>query len=214
MSFLIELIKQCMKQRGEGKTVLIMKDRKEINMAKVYVFLADGFEEVEALIQVDLLRRASVNVETVSIMEGKLVKGAHDIAIMADILFRDDLLDADMLVLPGGGTGTKNLMNHQGLKNLMLEYNKQKKYLAAICAAPGVFGVNQLLQGKNAVCYPGHEPNLYGAIILDQNVVEDANFITSKAAGTSFDFGLTLVRILCGEETSELLRKNLCYERG
>lgn len=182
-------------------------------MAKVYVFLADGFEEVEALTQVDLLRRVGVTVVTVSIMKERLVKGAHDIEIYADILFGDDLSDADMLVLPGGGTGTKNLMNHEGLRQLILEYNKQKKYLAAICAAPGVFGVNQLLQSKNAICYPGHEPNLYGANVLDKNVVEDDNFITSKAAGTSFDFALALVTKLCGEEASESLRKSLCYER-
>ena len=182
-------------------------------MAKVYVFLADGFEEIEALTQVDLLRRAGVTVVTVSIMEERLVKGAHDIEIMADILFRDDLLDADMLVLPGGGPGTKNLMKHEGLRKLILEYNQQKKYLAAICAAPGVFGVNNLLQGRNAVCYPGHETNLYGANVVDANVVEDDYFITSKAAGTSLDFGLALVKKLCGEEASELLQKSLCYER-
>lgn len=182
-------------------------------MAKAYLFLADGFEEVEALTQVDVLRRAEVEVVTVSIMNEKLVHGAHNIQIMADILFEDNLDDADMLILPGGGTGTKNLMKHEGLKQLINKYNKDHKYLAAICAAPGVFGINGLLVGKNAVCYLGHESNLPGANIVNKNVVEDDNFITSKGPGTSFDFALALVTKLCGKEVSDSVRHGLQYER-
>jgi 4-methyl-5(b-hydroxyethyl)-thiazole monophosphate biosynthesis len=182
-------------------------------MAKAYVFYADGLEEIEAITQVDLLRRAGVTAISVSITGQRLVHGAHGIDIMADVLFEDNLLDADMLVLPGGGPGTKMLMKHDGLRKLILQYNEAKKYLAAICAAPGVFGVNQLLVGKTAICFPGHEKNLIEAIIINQPVVEDDNFITSKGAGTSIDFGLVLIEKLCGKEVSEQMRQILQYER-
>lgn len=182
-------------------------------MAKAYVFFADGLEEVEALTQVDVLRRAGVNTVTVSIMDKKLIQGAHDIQIMADILFDESLHDADMIILPGGLVGTDNLMKHEGLRNLINEYNTHNKYLAAICAAPGVFGINNLLVGRKAICYPGHEANLHGATIIDANVVEDGNFITSKGAGTSFDFALALVTKLCGKEVSDSVRRGLMYER-
>jgi 4-methyl-5(b-hydroxyethyl)-thiazole monophosphate biosynthesis len=181
-------------------------------MAKVYLFLTEGFEEIEAITQIDLLRRAGVTVTSVSITGKLLVQGSHGIEIMADILFNDSLLDADMLVLPGG-PGTKMLMQHDGLKELILKYNDAKKYLAAICAAPGVFGVNQLLVDKKAICFPGHEANLPGAILVNQPVVEDDNFITSKGAGTSIDFGLALIAKLCGSEISEQIGQNLQYER-
>lgn len=182
-------------------------------MAKVYIFLADGFEEVEALTQVDLLRRAGIIVDTVSITGQNIVHGAHGIDVIADILFKDDLFDADMLVLPGGGPGTKMLMQHSGLCDLIIHYNTEKKYLAAICAAPSVFGVNHLLVGKQAICYPGFEKELIDAIIVNQPVVEDDNFITSKAAGTSFDFGLALITRLCGKEAANQIRQGLHYER-
>lgn len=182
-------------------------------MAKVYVFVADGCEEVEALTSVDLLRRAGVEVSTVSICENKLIEGAHGISFMADILFDESLTDADMIVLPGGGPGTRRLMEHIGLRALIMKYQEQGKHLAAICAAPGVYGINGLLNGKKAVCYPGCEKNLPGAVIIDQNVVEDGQFITSKGPGTSIDFALTLITRLCGEECSERVREGLQYER-
>lgn len=181
-------------------------------MARVYVFYADGFEEIEALTQVDLLRRAQVEVITVSITGNLLVHGAHGIDVMADILFEDGLMEADMLVLPGGGPGTKMLMQHAGLKELVLNYNKANKYLAAICAAPGVFGVNHLLVNRKAVCYPGVEKNLIGATVEDQPVVVDGNIITSKAAGSSIDFALVLIEKLCGYEASEQVRTSICYK--
>lgn len=182
-------------------------------MAKVYVFLADGFEEVEAITQVDLLRRAGINVVTVSVTGQNQVHGSHGIDIIADILFEGNLLDADMLVLPGGMPGTSTLMEHSGLRDLIIKYNDSKKYLAAICAAPSVFGVNRLLVGKKVTCYPGYEQNLLDAIIVNQPVVEDDNFITSKAAGTSIDFGLALVRKLCSKEVADQIKESLHYER-
>ncbi len=187
-------------------------DIKEVTMAKVYVFLTDGFEEVEAITPMDLLRRAGVTVTTVSITGQLLVHGAHGIDIMADILFDDSLLDADMLVLPGG-PGTKLLKQHEGLKKIILSYHDAKKYLGAICAAPGVLGQNQLLVNKKAICFPGHEEYLHGAILVNQPVVEDDNIITSKGAGTSIDFALVLIAKLCGREMSEQIGQSIQYER-
>lgn len=182
-------------------------------MAKVYVFFADGMEEIEALAQVDILRRAGIDIESVSIMGRIQILGAHGIEIKADRLFSDELTDADMIILPGGSTGTKHLMNHEGLNLLIEHYYKEQKYLAAICAAPGVYGVKNLLRGRRAICYPGHEGNLPGAIIIDEKVVIDGNFITSKGMGTSIDFALALIELLCGTKTMETIQKGLQYER-
>ncbi|HCL01120.1 MAG TPA: DJ-1 family protein [Lachnoclostridium phytofermentans] len=181
-------------------------------MAIVYVFLADGFEEIEALTVVDLLRRASVDVTTVSITENILVHGAHGIDVMADILFKDDLSEADMLVLPGGGLGTKNLLAHEGLKSLLINYEKKDRYLAAICAAPSILGTHGLLKGKHAICYPGFEDKLTGAVVTNDKVVVDGNFITSKGAGTSIEFSLELIKILCGEETANQILDGIQYQ--
>lgn len=181
-------------------------------MATVYVFLADGFEEIEALTVVDLLRRASVDVTTVSITENILVHGAHGIDVMADILFKDDLSEADMLVLPGGGQGTKNLLAHEGLKGLLIDYEKKSRYLAAICAAPSILGTHGLLKGKRAICYPGFEDKLTGAIVTNDKVVVDGKFITSKGPGTSIEFSLELIKILCGEETANEILDGIQYQ--
>ncbi len=181
-------------------------------MAKVYVFLADGFEEIEALTVVDLLRRARVEVTTVSITENILVHGAHGIFVMADILFKDKLSETDMLVLPGGGTGTRSLSAHEGLKDLLIEYEKNERYLAAICAAPSVLGKHGLLKGKRAICYPGFEDKLTGAIITNDKVVVDGKFITSKGPGTSIEFSLELIKILCGEETARQILDGIQYQ--
>ncbi|ABX40758.1 DJ-1 family glyoxalase III [Lachnoclostridium phytofermentans] len=181
-------------------------------MAKVYVFLADGFEEIEALTVVDLLRRAGVDVTTVSITENNLVHGAHGIDVMADILFKDDLSEADMLVLPGGGLGTRNLLDHEGLKDLLIDYEKKGRYLAAICAAPSILGTHGLLKGKRAICYPGFEDKLTGAVVTNDKVVVDGKIITSKGAGTSIEFSLELIKILCGEEASNQILNGIQYQ--
>jgi 4-methyl-5(b-hydroxyethyl)-thiazole monophosphate biosynthesis len=181
-------------------------------MATVYVFLADGFEEIEALTVVDLLRRAGVDVTTVSITENILVHGAHGIDVMADILFKDNLSKADMLVLPGGGLGTKNLLAHEGLKGLLIDYEKKDRYLAAICAAPSILGTHGLLKGKRAICYPGFEDKLTGAVVTNDKAVVDGKFITSKGPGTSIEFSLELIKILCGEETASQILDGIQYQ--
>ena len=183
-------------------------------MSKACVFFADGFEEVEALTPVDLMRRAGIDVTTVAVGGGLGVKGSHGIEITADILFEDmDFGDTDMLVLPGGMPGTLNLMNHKGLTALLDDFNSRGRKLAAICAAPSVFGKLGLLDGREAVCYPGFEKEL-GNARIPENVtfVTDGNITTSRGAGTAMDFALELIRILEGEDTSAKIGNSVIYK--
>ena len=181
-------------------------------MKKLYIFLADGFEEIEGLTVVDIARRAGIEVVMVSITGNKMVQGAHEICISTDILFENqDFTDADMLVLPGGMPGTNALMEHEGLRNLLIDFDKQKKNLAAICAAPSVFGVNGLLMGKKAVCYPGFEEKLHGAVVSYDNVAIDGHVITSRGMGTAIEFALAIVTKLVDEATSDRLAKAIVY---
>lgn len=182
-------------------------------MKKIYIFLAEGFEEIEGLTVVDLVRRVGIDIKMVSISKEKIVKGSHGIEIIADMLFEDsDFSDADMLVLPGGMPGTNVLMAHDGLKSLLLAYGKQKKKLAAICAAPSILGNLGLLEDKKAVCYPGHEEKLLGADVLYNNVVVDGNIITSRGLGTAIDFSLAIIRELADEEVVQKLAKGIIYQ--
>jgi len=179
---------------------------------KVYLFLADGFEEIEALTVTDLLRRIRVDVEMVSIDGSLAVKGAHGIEVKADVLFEDASFDdGDMLVLPGGMPGTRNLLNHEGLEKLIHIYNVEEKYLAAICAAPSVFGAFGILEGKKATCFPGFEQKLKGAKVINDRVVADGHVITSRGMGTAIDFGLKLVELLADEETASELGAAIQY---
>lgn len=181
-------------------------------MSKVYLFLADGFEEVEALTAVDILRRGGAEVKTVSIMEGLTIKGAHSINVEADLMFdKKGYEDADMLVLPGGGKGTQNLKDHKALNGLLIKAEADGKYIAAICAAPSVLGLAGILDGKKAVCYPGFELQLIGATIGDENVVRDGKIITSRGAGTAMDFALKLLEVLEGEETMKRVKAEILY---
>lgn len=181
-------------------------------MKKAYVFLADGFEEIEGLTVVDILRRAGVETVMTAIGETKNVVGAHQIAVGADLLFEEaDFTDADMLVLPGGMPGTTYLGAHKGLTKLLLEANTQGVGIAAICAAPSVLGDLGLLDGKVAVCYPGFEERLTGARIGTHTVETDGNITTSRGMGTAIDFALELTRRLCGSEKAEALGKGIIY---
>lgn len=181
-------------------------------MSKVYVFLADGFEEIEGLTVVDILRRAGVDVVTVSISGNMTVTGSHRIEIGADVLFEEaDFADADILVLPGGMPGTKYLGAHKGLTELLVEANEKGTGLAAICAAPSVLGDLGLLKGKTAVCYPGFEERLTGAVIGTHTVETDGNITTSRGMGTAIDFALELTCRLCGAEKAAELAKGIIY---
>jgi len=169
-------------------------------MKKVFIFLAEGFEETEAVATIDVMLRGELDVTSVSITENLLVTGAHGIAVKADTLFEQaNLSSGDMLVLPGGMPGAANLNAHSGLKNSLEKYVASGKKIAAICAAPLVFGGLGLLQGKNATAYPGYESTLKGATFVDGPVVKDGNIITGKGPGFAFEFGLAIVEELQGK---------------
>ena len=173
-------------------------------MSKVNVYLADGFEEVEGLTVVDLLRRAGIEIDMVSIMGRKEITGARKIPVLADKLFEEQD-DPDVIVLPGGMPGTLHLKAHEGLADLIRKADKEGKLLAAICAAPSALGILGILEGKNATCYPGFEDQLKGAKFKAVPVVTDGNITTSRGMGTSILLGLELVKLLKDEETSKKL---------
>ena len=169
-------------------------------MEKVFIFLTTGFEEIEALATMDILRRGGVNLQSVSLTGDKMVAGSHQITVIADYLFEEvDFADSRMLILPGG---TVKINEHDGLKREILAFARQGKLLAAICAAPMVFGGLGLLKNKKATCYPGYEKYLIGAQVTDAPVVVDGNITTGRAAGCTFDFALELLSQLKGKETA------------
>lgn len=177
---------------------------------KIAVHLADGFEEIEAISIIDVLRRAGLNVVTVSVT-GKLeVNGAHQIKVLADRLFESiDYSDVYMIVLPGGMPGASNLNAHEGLKQKIRTFVAENKQLAAICAAPLVLGNLGILDGKQAVCYPGFESHLKGANILQVPVVDSGNVITGRGAGVAIQFALKIVEKLVSTEKAELLASQM-----
>ena len=180
---------------------------------KVCVFLADGFEEIEGLTVVDLLRRAEIEVTTVSITDSKTIHGAHGIDVLADKLFEEaDFEVQDMLVLPGGMPGTLNLGAHEGVKEELAKAFAAGKFLAAICAAPSVLGKYGFLIGKKATSYPGFEAKLAGAECVLDAVVVDGNIITSRGMGTSIDLGLELITLLCDEGLAMSIGKGIIYK--
>ena len=184
-------------------------------MAKVAVFVADGSEEVEAITPVDLLRRAKVDVDVVSIMPALEIEASRNVKITADKLMDEINFDEyDMLVLPGGVRGTNNLNACEELKKQIKRFNDQGKAIAAICAAPTVFAGMGILNGKRSTCNPGFWNELRGEgadLIEDSKVVICGNIITSQAMGTSVDFGLALVGYLRGADAEEELRKNIRF---
>lgn len=184
-------------------------------MSKAYIFLADGFEEIEALMVVDLLRRADIDITTVAIMGNLTVTGRSNISVIADCLFEqvDTFADADLLVLPGGMPGTIYLGEHEGLKGLLQEQFAQNKKIAAICAAPTVFGKMGLLKEKAAACYPGMEEELYCADAREEAVVVDGNVTTSRGLGTALEFSLELIRQLKGVDKAEEVAKSVVFLR-
>lgn len=182
-------------------------------MARVFIFLANGFEEIEALTVVDILRRANVEIGTVSINGNQYVTGSHQITVKADHIFEQiEFNTADMLVLPGGMPGTKHLGAHEGLDQLLKRFHAEGKKLSAICAAPSVLGEKGLLKGREATCFPGFEAALEGATVKSSSVVEDGNIITSKGMGTALDFSLALVKDLVGEAEAIRIAKSIQYQ--
>jgi 4-methyl-5(b-hydroxyethyl)-thiazole monophosphate biosynthesis len=166
-------------------------------MKKSFLFLANGFEECEAITPIDILRRGGVEVVTVSVTGTNEVTSAHNIAVVADKLFDEcDFSGADMLILPGGMPGAQHLNEHDGLKQLITRLAAQNKWITAICAAPLVLGGLGLLKGRKATCYPGFEDKLIGATYTAQPVEIDGNIITGRGPGYAFNFGFTLLAAL------------------
>lgn len=173
----------------------------------VYMFLANGFEEVEALFPLDLLRRAGISVTTVGI-GSESVTGSHGITVQADIpdtMYRDS--KPEMVILPGGMPGTKNLDASHTVDCAIRAAAKNDAYLAAICAAPMVLGKRGYLDGKRAICFPGFEEYLKGATVADERVVTDGKVITAAGMGVALEFGLALVKALKGQATADELRR-------
>jgi len=179
----------------------------------IAVHLADGFEEIEAVSIIDVLRRADLGVFVVSVT-GKLeVTGAHQLKVLADALFEQVNYDEiSMIVLPGGMPGATNLDAHEGLRIQIHEFNTGNKPLAAICAAPLVYGNLGILEGKQAVCYPGFEKYLKGAEVLSIPVVESGNVITGRGVGAALKFALKIVENMVSAEKSEQLRMQMLIE--
>lgn len=179
----------------------------------VYVFLAGGFEEIEALTVIDLLRRADIQVKAVSVMEDKMVYGAHGVGVEADILFKEGLYDkCAMLILPGGMPGTENLCNHRALNEELKEFYAAGKPLAAICAAPMVLARAGILKGHRATIYDEMEQELCGAEYSSEKVVVSGNIITSKGPGTAIDFALSIIEYLKGRQKSAEIASQLLYQ--
>lgn len=180
----------------------------------VYLFLAEGFEEIEALTTVDILRRCGIAIQTVSVAESMEVAGAHGIAVKADKMLEDVVLeDAEALVLPGGMPGTDNLESCGRLKELLRQAYAREILIAAICAAPKILGAMGLLEGKCAVCFPGYEDFMTGAEVLTENAVVDGNIITSRGAGTAHDFAFEIARKLGKAVQANVTRESMLYDK-
>ena len=179
---------------------------------KAIVFLGDGFEECEALIVVDILRRAGVETIMASVMGRLQVDSSRHIRVLADELAEDvDFTSVDLLVLPGGRLGVENLGESDIVKEQCIEFAANKR-LAAICAAPSLPAALGLLQGKKATCHPDFEGEMPGAVLTGESVVTDGNIVTGQGLGASFDFAFELVRMLVGEDKVEQIRKAICYK--
>lgn len=181
-------------------------------MSRAYVFLADGFEEIEGLTVVDILRRAGVETSMVSITDRLQVTGSHQIPIRADVCIQEaDFDSAELLVLPGGMPGTLNLGQCRALTERLVQFHKEGKKVAAICAAPSVLGDLGILEGKKACCYPGFEERLKGAEVVFDEVAADGNVTTSRGMGTAIPFALALVEQLVSKEKAMELKKGIIY---
>lgn len=175
----------------------------------LYMFLADGFEEIEALATLDIIRRGGIEIKTVGVT-GATVTGSHNISVLAD-LSSDDLTTNDLVgvILPGGLPGTTNLENSQKVCEYVEYSNNNELLVSAICAAPSILGHMGILENKNATCYPGFEAELKGAVCKGEFVVQHGNVITAKGAGAALEFGLKIVEYFKGTEFSEELRKTM-----
>ena len=181
-------------------------------MKKIAIFFAEGYEEIEALTVVDLCRRAGIWVDMVSVTDSLQVTGAHGIPVVMDKMLAEVEFDTlDMLVLPGGMPGTRNLEQVPLLMEQVKAFAAAGKYIAAICAAPSVFGHLGLLEGKNACCYPGFEEELTGANVMFHPGEADGNIITSRGMGCAIDFSLKIIEKLENDDTASKIGRQIIY---
>lgn len=175
----------------------------------IFLFLADGFEIIEALAPVDMLRRAKLDVKTVGVT-GKTVTSSCGVEVNADIAIDEFVYEnADAIILPGGMPGTLNLENNQIVQSVIDKAVNDNILVCAICAAPSILGHKGLLAGKNAIAFPGFEKDLEGAVISDDYVVADGNFITARGAGVATEFGLKIVEMLTDKETADNIKDTI-----
>ncbi len=181
---------------------------------KVYQFMADGFEDIEALIPVDVLRRGGVDIKTVSINGSNIVESAHGVQMVADVLFEeveDQLADADLLMLPGGMPGAENLNAHEGVKKALVRQFEAGKMVAAICAAPLVLGGLGILKGKRATCYPGFEGTLEGADYTHALWTPAGNATTGEGPAAALPSAYSLLAMLTTEENATTVAEGMRY---
>lgn len=181
-------------------------------MSKVCIFFAAGYEEIEALTVVDILRRADIDVDMVSVTGEKNVTGSHNITVQMDKLFEEvDFEQTDMIVLPGGMPGTKNLEAFLPLMEQVDDFYAKDKYIAAICAAPSIFGHRGMLQGKAACANPNFESHLEGAEVKKEPAVVAGHIITSRGMGTAIPFGLAILEQLKGADAVNEMRGKIVF---
>ncbi|MBR4026230.1 MAG: DJ-1/PfpI family protein [Lachnospiraceae bacterium] len=181
-------------------------------MHKIGIFLADGCEEIEALTVVDIVRRAGIEITMISITDDLKVTSSHNVSFLAEITAKEADYDSfDGIVLPGGMPGTIHLKESAYVQEVICKFAEEGKLVSAICAAPSVLGEADLLNGKNATCYPEFEEKLLGASIVETDVVRDGNIITSRGMGTAIPFALEIVRYFMGGEKAEELMNGIIY---
>jgi 4-methyl-5(b-hydroxyethyl)-thiazole monophosphate biosynthesis len=180
----------------------------------IYVFLANGFEEIEALAPVDFLKRAGVEVKTVGV-SGKYANGAHGIKVEVDIPLDDIVLDEKLrgIILPGGMPGADNLDKCEAVQKAIDFCVENDKVVSAICAAPFILGKKGILKDKKATCFPGFEEYLEGAELLENGVVTDGNIITAKGAGVAWEFGAAVAEALVGKEKSDEILRGIQWRK-
>lgn len=178
----------------------------------IYVFLADGFEETEALVPIDILRRADFEVKIVGI-DGKTVTGSHNISVVCDLEEKDvSFEDLTAVILPGGMPGTLNLEKSRTVQSFIDYAANNNLIIGAICAAPSILGHKGLLNGKNATCFTGFEKDLIGANVVDTPAIRDGDIVTAYGAGAAFEFGFLLLEALSDKAQAENLKKQMRYK--
>ncbi|NLL78840.1 MAG: DJ-1/PfpI family protein [Clostridiales bacterium] len=184
-------------------------------MSVVGVFFAEGYEEIEALTVVDILRRGGIEVRMISVTGEKEVTGSHKITVKMDqTLSETDFLGLDMIVLPGGMPGTTNLESCALLMEQVDAFNRQGKGISAICAAPSIFGHRGMLEGRNACCYPDREPELSGALVTKNPVEVSEHVTTSRGMGTAIEFALAILERFQGREAADRMAEKIVYVRA